>query len=148
VELCHPSSQIIAQVIISPCLREFNEIPSVMAEKHKVLQILVNLVRNAMQALEGPNTTERRLTIRVCQESGRARIAVADNGVGIQLENLPKIFTHGFTTKRDGHGFGLHSAALAAREMGGSLTVHSDGRSKGATFTLELPCNTNGGSHE
>jgi PAS domain S-box-containing protein len=120
-------------------IREFNEIPSVMAEKHKVLQILVNLVRNAMQALEGPNTADRRLTIRVCQESGRARIAVADNGVGIQPENLSQIFTHGFTTKRDGHGFGLHSAALAAKEMGGSLSVHSDGPAHGATFALELP---------
>jgi signal transduction histidine kinase len=69
----------------------------------------------------------------------RIWIVVEDNGVGIPQENLVRIFQHGFTTKRDGHGFGLHSGALAAKEMGGSLIVHSDGVGKGARFTLELP---------
>jgi signal transduction histidine kinase len=64
---------------------------------------------------------------------------VRDNGVGIAPENLTRIFGHGFTTKKDGHGFGLHSGALAAKEMNGSLTVHSDGVGQGAAFTLELP---------
>jgi len=64
---------------------------------------------------------------------------VRDNGMGIPPENLTRIFVHGFTTRKEGHGFGLHSGALAAREMGGSLSVHSDGPGKGATFTLELP---------
>ena len=61
-----------------------------------------------------------------------------DNGIGIAKENLKELFRHGFTTKKHGHGFGLHSGALAAKEMGGTLTVHSDGEGKGATFTLEL----------
>ena len=69
----------------------------------------------------------------------RIKIAVIDNGIGIPPENLTRIFNHGFTTRKDGHGFGLHSGALAAREMGGSLTAHSDGPGQGATFTLELP---------
>ncbi len=69
---------------------------------------------------------------RVCFE-------VIDNGVGISAENLTRIFNHGFTTKKDGHGFGLHSGALAAKEMGGALTAHSDGEGKGARFALELP---------
>jgi signal transduction histidine kinase len=69
------------------------------------------------------------------------RITVTDNGVGIPAENLQRIFNHGFTTRKDGHGFGLHSGALAARELGGKLQVHSDGPGKGATFTLELPMN-------
>ena len=67
------------------------------------------------------------------------KIAVCDTGIGIAPDNLVKIFNHGFTTKKDGHGFGLHSGANAAKEMGGSLTAHSDGLGQGATFTLELP---------
>ena len=59
--------------------------------------------------------------------------------LGIARENLTRIFSHGFTTKKHGHGFGLHSCANAAGEMGGSLSVRSDGPGKGATFTLELP---------
>jgi signal transduction histidine kinase len=64
---------------------------------------------------------------------------VTDNGIGIPSENLNRIFAHGFTTKESGHGFGLHSGALAAKEMGGSLTVQSEGLGFGSTFTLELP---------
>jgi len=67
------------------------------------------------------------------------QICVNDNGIGIPPENLKRIFDHGFTTKRDGHGFGLHSGALIAKEVGGSLTAYSEGPSQGATFTLELP---------
>ena len=69
----------------------------------------------------------------------RVKIVVSDNGIGIPPENLTRIFNHGFTTKKDGHGFGLHSGANAAKEMGGSLTARSDGAGKGAEFTLELP---------
>jgi PAS domain S-box-containing protein len=119
--------------------KEFGEVPPIMTEKHKVLQILVNLVRNAMQACEASASQEKRLTLRVSQEAGRVRIAVADNGGGILPENLSRIFAQGFTTKKDGHGFGLHSAALAAKEIGGSLAVQSEGPGRGATFTLELP---------
>ena len=124
-------------------IMEFDDIPPIMTEKHMVLQILVNLVRNAMQACEGSSSQDKRLNIRVSQEAGRVRIAVADNGSGILPEHLPRIFAHGFTTKRDGHGFGLHSGALAAKELGGSLNAHSEGPGKGATFTLELLCRRN-----
>jgi len=119
--------------------KEFQEIPPFRMEKHMVLQILVNLVRNAMQACEAVGERQKRLTLRLTQEAGRARITVADNGSGITQENLPRIFAHGFTTKKDGHGFGLHSAVLAAKEMDGSLSVQSDGPGRGATFTLDLP---------
>jgi signal transduction histidine kinase len=70
---------------------------------------------------------------------GRLRISIRDNGVGIKPENLTRMFSHGFTTRKHGHGFGLHSGALAAKEMGGSLTAHSEGPGTGATFILELP---------
>ncbi|HEY5550356.1 MAG TPA: PAS domain S-box protein [Opitutaceae bacterium] len=123
-------------------VKEFAEIPPMVVEKHKVLQILVNLVRNAMQACDGINSQAKRLTARVSRKNGSVRIAIADTGCGIPAENLAKVFTHGFTTKPEGHGFGLHSARLIANEMRGSLTVHSDGPGQGAVFTLELPCLT------
>jgi signal transduction histidine kinase len=123
-------------------VREFGRVPPFSVEKHKVLQILVNLVRNAQQACDEANPLEKRLTLRVTDGNDRVRIAVIDNGIGIPSENLTRIFAHGFTTKESGHGFGLHSGALAAKEMGGSLGVHSDGPGKGAEFTLELPYNS------
>jgi len=113
--------------------------PAITVERHKVLQILVNLVRNAKYACDESGRTDKRLTVRVANGGGRVKISIMDNGVGISPDNLTRIFNHGFTTKKDGHGFGLHSGALAAREMGGSLNVHSDGSGQGATFTLELP---------
>jgi len=120
-------------------VKEFEHAPAITVEKHKVLQILMNLVRNAKQACREAGREEKRLTLRVTNGDDRVRIAVSDNGVGIAPENLARIFSHGFTTKKDGHGFGLHSAVAAAKEMGGELRVHSDGIGHGATFTLELP---------
>ena len=64
---------------------------------------------------------------------------IYDNGIGIQPENMDKIFRHGFTTKSDGHGFGLHSSANAATEIGGTLSVESDGEGHGAVFRLTMP---------
>ncbi|HEX5747505.1 MAG TPA: ATP-binding protein [Archangium sp.] len=83
---------------------------------------------------------ERLLTVKLERTtSGLVRIQVHDNGMGIAPEMLTRIFQYGFTTREEGHGFGLHSSALAAQELGGSLTVHSEGPGHGATFTLELP---------
>lgn len=121
-------------------IREFEAVPPLNVEKHKILQILVNLLRNAKLACQESERTDRRLTVRVAQNNDQVKISVSDNGVGIPPENLTRIFNHGFTTRKEGHGFGLHSGALAAREMGGTLSVHSDGPGRGATFTLELPC--------
>jgi PAS domain S-box-containing protein len=122
-------------------IREYTATPSVPVDKHKVLQILVNLVRNAKYALDDGGRKDKLLTVRVATDSdGFVKILVIDNGVGIPRENLTRIFSHGFTTRKNGHGFGLHSGALAAKEMGGSLSAHSDGLGTGATFTLELPC--------
>jgi PAS domain S-box-containing protein len=120
-------------------VKEFAGDPTITVEKQKVLQILVNLLRNARQACDEAGHSEKMLTIRTTQTEDRVRIAIADNGVGIRPENLTRIFAHGFTTKKNGHGFGLHSGALAAKEMGGSLSVQSNGPGQGATFTLELP---------
>ena len=121
--------------------REFEEVPAIQTEKHKILQILINLLRNAKQACEATPVGEKRVVVRILAVPGSIRVVVEDSGIGIPKENLTRIFAHGFTTKRDGHGFGLHSGALTARELGGSLEVHSEGLGRGATFTLDLPLN-------
>ena len=125
-------------------VREFEpNLPTVCVDRHKVLQILINLLRNAKYAMEGLDRNAKRLILRVgLAPAGKVQIRVRDTGTGIAEDHLTKIFSHGFTTKRDGHGFGLHSGANAAKEMGGSLTAHSDGPGKGAEFTLELPITT------
>jgi C4-dicarboxylate-specific signal transduction histidine kinase len=122
-------------------IQQFEEgVPVAMVDRHKVLQILINLLRNSKYAMDEQAPAEKRLEIHVRRtEAGNAAITVRDNGIGIAPENLTRIFGHGFTTKKNGHGFGLHSGALAAKQMSGSLTVHSDGPGKGAAFTLELP---------
>jgi C4-dicarboxylate-specific signal transduction histidine kinase len=118
---------------------DFRTQPRVTVDKHKVLQILVNLMRNAKYACDDSNRSDKEMIVRVTSEAGRVKIAVIDNGVGIPPENLTRIFSHGFTTRKHGHGFGLHSGALAARELGGSLVALSEGPGCGATFILELP---------
>ncbi len=120
--------------------RKLDKLGMVEIDKQRVLQILVNLINNAKYALSGSGKEDKVLTVRAYKHGeDRLRIEVADNGIGIAEENMVKIFEHGFTTKENGHGFGLHSGALTAKEMGGSLTVHSQGPGHGATFTLELP---------
>ena len=118
---------------------EFEEVPAITVDKHRVVQILVNLIRNAKYACEDSKQSDKRITIQVTRCALGVAIAVVDNGVGIPTENMTRIFSHGFTTRRGGHGFGLHSAALAAQELKGSLRVASDGPGCGATFRLELP---------
>jgi signal transduction histidine kinase len=121
-------------------IREFEDVPPVTVDKHKVLQILVNLLRNAKYGLDELGPPETRLTLRIARDGEHCVfICARENGVGIAPENLTRIIGHGFTTRRDGHGFGLHSGALAAREMGGGLTAHSDGIGEGPSFCLRLP---------
>jgi len=122
-------------------VREFSEdLPLVHLDRHKALQILINLLRNAKYAMDAGEPPHKRLVVRITKPSSDlARITIADNGVGIAPEHLTRIFNHGFTTKADGHGFGLHSGANAGREMGGSLTAQSEGPGKGAEFNLDLP---------
>jgi len=124
-------------------VRAYAEVPPLNVEKHKVLQILLNLMHNAKHAMmHQPGSEAKCLRVTIgTKEGDRVQIAIQDNGVGIAPDNLSRIFSHGFTTKKDGHGFGLHMGALAAKEMGGSLTAHSDGPGKGALFVLELPIN-------
>ncbi|HWD93190.1 MAG TPA: ATP-binding protein [Verrucomicrobiae bacterium] len=120
---------------------EFAEVPAIPTDRHKILQILVNVLRNAKYACDDSGRSDKQITVRIHHGEGHVVISVADNGIGIPPENLTRIFNHGFTTRKDGHGFGLHSGALSAKELGGSLVVSSEGTGKGATFTLDLPLN-------
>src|SRR4051812_12019610 len=120
-------------------VRDYQGQPTVTIERHKVLQVLVNLIRNAKYACDESGRSDKKMILRVTQDVNHVRIAVIDNGVGIPPENLTRIFAHGFTTRKGGHGFGLHSGALAAKELGGTLLAQSEGPGKGATFILELP---------
>jgi PAS domain S-box-containing protein len=123
--------------------KEMAPVPELLLDRGRILQVLVNLISNAEQAMEGVADREPRLTLQVDLVQGqRLRVRVSDNGVGIAPEILTRVFAHGFTTKKTGHGFGLHSAVIAAHEMGGTLTAHSDGSGTGAAFTLELPIET------
>ncbi len=121
-------------------VRDFQARPHIVAEKGKVLQILVNLISNSKHACDDGGRPDKVVTLRVTPgEPGYVRFIVQDNGIGILPENLPKIFQYGFTTRAAGHGFGTHSSAIAAKEMKGFLTAYSDGLGQGATFVLELP---------
>jgi len=126
-------------------VRDYAPVPDVTVDRHKVLQILLNLINNAKYACTQGSLEQKAVTLRIFSPGpGRVRMEVSDKGMGIKPDNLTRIFQHGFTTRRDGHGFGLHSGALAARDLGGSLGAHSDGPEHGATFTLELPCTPGG----
>jgi signal transduction histidine kinase len=121
------------------------DLPPITTDRHKVLQILLNLMRNAKDAVRDSENLSRKVTVRMLLvKDERIAICVEDNGVGIPPANLVRIFSHGFTTKKNGHGFGLHSGALAAKQLGGSLTAQSEGMNAGAIFTLELPIQTSG----
>lgn len=121
-------------------VRQFEDVPTATWDKHQVLQILVNIIRNAKQAIDAGATAERQITFSVGgRAEDRVAITIRDTGMGIAPDNLTRIFSHGFTTRKDGHGFGLHTSAIAARELGGSLRAESPGPGLGATFILELP---------
>jgi Na+/proline symporter/signal transduction histidine kinase len=128
-------------------VRDFAAGPRVSLSKHKVLQVLINLLSNAKHAVNHPDVTdEKRITVRVERPRPDWLVfEVSDTGVGISAEDLGRIFQHGFTTRKDGHGFGLHGAINTAREVGGSLTASSAGRGAGSTFRLEVPCSAESG---
>ncbi|SDA55246.1 Histidine kinase-, DNA gyrase B-, and HSP90-like ATPase [Pseudomonas sp. NFACC15-1] len=121
-------------------IKDYHDVPAIMGDKHRLLLILINLISNAKFAMSHISEHPREMTlgIRILDET-KLCLSVKDCGEGISPENLTRIFNHGFTTRKDGHGFGLHSCALAAVEMNGRLHVHSDGPGQGALFTLEIP---------
>ncbi len=127
---------------------DYADAPVVTVDKHMVLQVLVNLIRNAKHALRDSGRPDKRLTVRAARDGDEfVRIEVCDNGVGIAAEDLTRIWEYGFTTKKDGNGVGLHNSALAAKAIGGSLGAHSDGPGQGATFVFEIPMRVGESAH-
>ncbi|MBL6964720.1 MAG: histidine kinase [Bacteroidetes bacterium] len=122
-------------------IRNFEQTPELTTEKVKLLQVLVNLYKNAIESLCDKKQGDRILktTITKNPQGGEVTIEITDNGSGIQEEHLAKIFTYGFTTKANSKGLGLHISALTVKELHGEILVHSDGEDKGATFTVVLP---------
>jgi signal transduction histidine kinase len=128
-------------------IKDYDREITVVTDRHKVLQIMINLIANARHALKDHRLPPQQLTVQVRLAAGRVSIRVSDTGIGIPAENLDRIFQHGFTTRPTGHGFGLHASANAARELGGTLHAASAGHGLGAMFTLELPAELAEGSH-
>lgn len=121
-------------------VRDYERFAPVVTDKHRVLQILVNLITNALQALSESEREDKMMVARLRGfNREQVELQVEDNGVGIAPEHACRLFRHGFTTRRDGHGFGLHNSALTAKELGGELIAFSHGRGAGAVFTLRLP---------
>ena len=107
--------------------------------------ILINLIGNAKHAINGsaqqPHQIKLKVDIAENSDAPRLRIRIEDNGEGIAPENLTRLFAHGFTTRKNGQGFGLHRCALAVKEMKGSITAFSEGLGRGAAFVVEFPLN-------
>lgn len=128
--------------------KDYMSLPECWLDRHKLLQILINLLSNACHAVTVNETDIRMIRLALKRtETGLVRVEVSDNGMGIDPDNLTRIFQHGFTTRADGHGFGLHSSAIAAAELGGSLKAESEGIEKGATFIIDLPFRPKEESH-
>ncbi len=119
--------------------RNYTTLKPVLVDKVKLLQILVNLFHNAKDSIIDSGHDKKRITIATNHSAHTFTIQISDTGVGIVAENLTRVFSYGYTTKRYGNGFGLHSSAISADEMGGSLIASSEGPEKGACFILQLP---------
>lgn len=120
-------------------IKNYEDLPILIIDRIKLYQIMVNLIQNAKQSTLATNSSDRKIFILVCKLGKKLTISIEDNGIGISADNLSKIFTHGFTTKKDGHGFGLHYCAGAVTEMGGTIKASSPGLGEGAKFTLKMP---------
>jgi signal transduction histidine kinase len=119
--------------------RDYQRGLRIESDRHRLLHILLNLLGNASQAVKASDNAARIIVSMREVDDEQVAVEVEDSGVGIPPENMTKIFQHGFTTKRDGHGFGLHASACTATELGGGLSAQSDGDGRGARFTLLLP---------
>jgi len=119
--------------------RQLLPLPTIVVEKSKLLQVIDNVIKNAIESMASVERPTHVLTVAAKSEDGYAIISVTDTGHGIRDEHLKNIFRFGFTTKTDGNGFGLHSAAIAMNDVGGSIRATSGGWGDGASFILTLP---------
>ena len=120
--------------------KEYAKLKSVFVDKLKLTQVVINLICNAKESCQESTNEDKCILLKTGSVNDDLFfIQIIDNGIGINKTKQLQVFSYGFTTKKSGHGFGLHSSIIAINEMNGSLTVHSDGANKGATFTIELP---------
>jgi signal transduction histidine kinase len=122
-------------------VRSYKSIAQLYVDKHKVLQIMINLISNAKHAIIESDKDVKNLTIKISTDGEFAKLEVSDTGIGIAKQDIEHLFEYGFKKRRDGHGFGLHHSAIVANELGGRISVESDGPDKGASFYLWLPYN-------
>jgi len=108
-------------------------------DKHKLIQILVNLISNAKHAVVNGEKEDKSIIIRIKEHKENVLFSIEDNGIGITKDDLARVFEFGFKKRIGGHGYGLHHSAIAAKELGGELVGQSDGLNMGATFTLTIP---------
>lgn len=120
-------------------VKDYADTPLIYIDKHKVLQVIINLVSNAMHALSDSSNEFKHINVSVKKDDGFIELEVLDTGIGIAAEDIPHLFEYGFKKRRGGHGYGLHHSALVANELGGRIVVHSDGPGKGASFKLIIP---------
>jgi signal transduction histidine kinase len=126
-------------------LRELDDLPLIMTDRHKLLKIIVCFVSNARDALLLAGPGPARITVKLYRDAEDAVFAIEDTGLGMTAETLAHLWEFGFTTKRNGSGVGLHASAIAAREIGATVAAHSDGVGQGARFSVRLPL---GGPHK
>jgi len=137
VILCEPAYQR-HEVQLTQTIEE--SLPAIPVDRVRILQVLVNLLTNAKDSVCAAETDVKSVHITASAVGEQAvRIEIVDNGVGIAAADLPHLFQQGFTTKSDGHGFGLYFSALAVQELGGLISARSDGVGRGATFVVTLP---------
>jgi len=121
-------------------IKNYASLDPYLVQRTKLIHILVNIIKNAIEAMENTPSDERVLTLDLLlDQEERPVIKIKDTGHGISPETVTKLFTYRFTTKKNGHGFGLHTCANYLTEIGGSISVDSEGVGKGATFTIVLP---------
>ncbi len=125
--------QVLTKPIKIQCVK-MPDLPPIPHDTGQIHQVLLNLVLNAIQALDGPGS----VTVRIDIQGPLAAVAVQDTGPGISPETLPNIFRPFFTTKGHGTGLGLSLAKRIAEDHGGALNVVSK-VGHGSTFTLLLP---------
>ena len=122
-------------------IKDYKETPPISIEKGKLMQVFVNLLKNAQESLMLKGDEDKTITINISEDKEKKSqiIEIIDNGIGIPKDNLDKIFSYGFTTKKGSKGFGLHTSALTMAELKGKLTAESDGVNKGAKFNVIVP---------
>ena len=117
------------------------ELPAIRIEQSKLLQVMINIVKNAVEAMRNTEPEKRsiKITSRFDSVGKSVSISVKDSGVGFEQEAQKKLFTYGYTTKKTGSGFGLHSCANFLIAYHGSIEAKSEGSGKGAEFIINLP---------